>query len=212
MQEEERKEEDSRIAEADNLGSLQLLGTAFRLLVLVILLTSVTYTFFLTGAGNLLWGKRSRGDLVRLDGKVVGSRLIGQEFTGPKYFHSRPSSKNYDAMDSGSANLAPTNEELTERVRARVNELKERGIPKSEVPVSYVTESGSALDPHITPAGARLQVPRVSDATGISEEKLKDLIAGLTRGKFLGLYGKRRVNVLSLNLKLKELMETGHDD
>jgi len=203
--EKEAEEEKKDMPEADSLGTGRILSTAFRLLVVTIALTSLVYTLTTTGIGGLFWGDRARGDLVRVDGQLVGSRLVGQEFDSDKYFHPRPSSKGYDASDSGSANLAPTNEKLTERAKNIISHLTDNGVGRRQIPVSFVTESGSALDPHIVPASALMQVPRISEATGISQEKLKKIVNDNVEGKFLGIYGQKRVNVLALNLRIWEL-------
>ncbi|MFW6190611.1 MAG: K(+)-transporting ATPase subunit C, partial [Candidatus Bipolaricaulota bacterium] len=198
---EEVKEEEEEVSypDTDQLSTSRLLTTGFRVVLIALVLTSVLYPLATTGIGNLVWQDNARGDLVRFDGEVVGSKLIGQTFTSEKHFHPRPSSKNYDGMDSGSANLSPENEELTRRAEELLEGLEEEGVDPEEVPVSFVTESGSALDPHITPESAYLQVPRIAEATGIDSDRLRGLIEDLTSGKFLGLYGQKRVNVLELN-------------
>ncbi len=198
-------EEKKSLPETDTVDTSKLITTGFRLVIISLLLTSVLYVAATTGLGNLFWGNAAGGDLVRQDGKVVGSKLIGQNFTSERYFHPRPSSKGYDGMDSGSANLAPTNDKITERAKDLLDDLKQQGIEPQDVPVSFVTESGSSLDPDIRPQSAYLQVPRVSKATGIPKNELRQLIENLTQGKFLGLYGQKRVNVLMLNLKVEEL-------
>lgn len=210
-QEKEEVEEGEEVSfpDADELNTSKMLTNGLRILLISILLTSVLYVLATTGIGTLAWRQASQGDLVKLNGEIVGSKLIGQSFSSDKYFHPRPSSKNYDAMDSGSANLAPTNDRITKRVKAILNELEQEGVKPEQVPVSFVTESGSALDPHIVPESAYLQVPRVSKATGIEPEKLGELVKNLTRGKFLGLYGQKRVNVLKLNMKIEKIMESG---
>lgn len=214
MAEEEKKKdkEEKSLPEADSVSVTKALSTGFRLLVVVIALTSVVYTLAATGIGNLIWGEAAKGNLVKQNGAVVGSKLVSQGFNSEKYFHPRPSSKGYDGMDSGSANLAPDNDRLTERAKNELRELKRQGIKPEEVPISFVTESGSSLDPEIVPESAYLQVPRVSENTGIDEEKLRQLIEGQTRGKFLGLYGQKRVNVLTLNLRVKQITRSKNDE
>ncbi|MBS3813261.1 K(+)-transporting ATPase subunit C [Candidatus Bipolaricaulota bacterium] len=198
--------------EADALSGYQLVSKGLRLVLVSILLISVLYTLAVTGIGNLIWGEAAKGGLVKQDGQVVGSKLIGQEFTSDEYFHPRPSSKGYDGMDSGSANLAPDNDRLTERAKNELRELEKQGIKPEEVPISFVTESGSSLDPDIRPQSAYLQVPRVSENTGIAEDKLREVIDELTGGKFLGLFGQTRVNVLSLNLRVEEILRSKNDE
>ncbi len=210
MAEEEPKEEteETSLPEADSVSITKSFSTGFRLLIIAIALTSVLYTLAATGIGNLIWSGAAGGNLVKQEGKVIGSKMIGQKFTSEKYFQPRPSSKGYDGMDSGSANLAPTNDRIAERAKSILNDLHEEGIEPEEVPVSFVTESGSSLDPHIRPASAYLQVPRVSRITGISEDRLMELINIKTEGKFLGLYGQKRVNLLSLNLKVEKILRS----
>lgn len=204
----EAEEQEEQLPEADEVSISNQLATGFRVVVIAILLTSVLYTLALTGIGNLAWKGPARGSLVESDGRVVGSKLIGQSFSSEGYFHPRPSSKNYDAMDSGSANLAPTNEKLVKRARSILKELEEEGVRPEEVPVSFVTESGSALDPDISLRSAELQVPRISRATGISQEELREIIDRYAKWKLLGLFGLNRVNVLELNLKIHSLLES----
>lgn len=207
--EEDKQEEEVSYPDTDELRVSRMLTTGGRMLLISILLTSVLYVLVTTGIGNLAWPGSAQGNLVKLDGEIVGSKLIGQSFSSDKYFHPRPSSKNYDGMDSGSANLAPTNDKITKRAKAILNELEQEGVNPKEVPVSFVTESGSALDPHIVPESAYLQVPRVSGATGINPQRLREMIEDLTKGKFLSLYGQKRVNVLALNIELEKILESG---
>lgn len=176
---------------------------ALRLLFAGVLLCSVAYPAFVTLVGQTLWSAGAQGSIVELDGEAVGAELIGQPFSSDVFFHPRPSSKGYDGMDSGSQNLGPLNDALTERISQRLQELQEEGIDPARVPVDWVTESGSGLDPHITPAAAHLQIPRVSRATGLSPAALEELIEKHTVGKFMGLFGWERVNVLFLNLDVQ---------
>lgn len=208
----EEAEKEKDLPEADAVSTSKLITTGFRTLIISFLLISVIYVAATTGLGNLFWDNAADGDLVRFNGKVVGSKNIGQNFTSEKYFHPRPSSKGYDGMDSGSANLAPTNDRITERAKDILDDLKQQGIEPNDVPVSFVTESGSSLDPHIRPQSAYIQVPRVSKATGIPENELRQLIENLTRGKFFGLYGLKRINVLILNLKVEELSKPNSNE
>jgi len=177
---------------------------AIRLLAVGILLCSVAYPVVVSLAGHALWSAQVEGSVVELDGESVGSRLIGQQFTSDLFFHPRPSFRGYDAMHSGSQNLGPHSEALTERVKEQLGQLKQQGISPENVPVSWVTESGSGLDPHISPDAARLQIPRVSRASGLSRKALEGLIERHTEGKLLGLFGQERVNVLLLNLAVRK--------
>ena len=141
--------------------------------------------------------------------EVVGSKLIGQNFTDPRYFHGRVSSIEYKAEASGSNNYAPSNPDLAKRVEKSIAEWKKQNptIPVTEVPIDLVTNSGSGLDPDISPKAASVQVDRISKLTNIPKEKLDQLIKDQTEGAALGLFGEDRVNVLKLNLELQKLMK-----
>ncbi len=183
------------------------LAAGLRLLIAAVLLCSVAYPAAITLASRALWPQQSRGSILELAGRPVGSGLIGQPFHSEVFFHPRPSSKGYDGMNSGSQNLGPVNQALTDRVGKRLAELQGEGIAPAQVPVGWVTESGSSLDPHITPAAARLQVPRVSRAAGLPPVELEELIEKHLEGKLLGLFGQERVNVLLLNLEVQQRLD-----
>lgn len=193
----------SQAAVLETMPWKRQLSVALRLLIVGILLFSVLYPGLVTLVAQTLWSANAQGGIVERDGVAVGAELIGQPFSSDVFFQPRPSSKGYDAMNSGSQNLGPLNEALTERVSSRLEELQEEGIDSARVPVDWVTESGSSLDPHITPAAARLQVPRISQASGLSPATLETLINEYTEGKFLGLFGWERVNVLLLNMDVQ---------
>jgi K+-transporting ATPase ATPase C chain len=163
----------------------------------------VLYPLAITGLAQVLFPDRANGQLIERNGKVVGSRIIGQAFTGPGYFHSRPSSAGtgYDATSSGGSNLAPTNKILIERVKGDVQRLQAEN-PTTSIPVDLVTSSGSGLDPDISPAAAEFQVPRVARARDMKEEDVHALVKKHTIGRDLGFLGEPRVNVLELNLDL----------
>lgn len=202
-------EEEARTTypDTDTLGTGRFLSTGIRLILVSFVLVCVLYLLGSTGIGQLFWSHEAQGSLVESNGQIVGSTLIGQSFRSNQYFHPRPSSKDYDGMNSGSANLSPENEQLRKRAKELLEQLRAKGIRPDKVPVSFITESGSALDPHIVPASAYLQVPRVSEATGLAQDRLRNIINKLTQSKFLGMYGMERVNVLKLNMKIRTIPE-----
>jgi K+-transporting ATPase ATPase C chain len=169
-------------------------------------LTGVAYPLAVTGIAQVAFTGRADGSLIERDGEIVGSRLVGQAFSGPRYFHPRPSAagNGYDGMASGPSNLGPRNEDLLAAVRARRTDYRrENGLPSSAaVPIDAVTASGSGLDPHISPANARLQAPRVARARGLPLDRVLPLVDEHTDGRSLGVLGEPGVNVLELNLAL----------
>lgn len=165
--------------------------TTFVLLVLV----SGVYPAIVWAIGQVAFRDQANGSLIVRDGRVVGSSLIGQSFTSDRYFHPRPSAVNYDASASGGSNLGPASRKLHDRIAAA-------GMP--DAPIDAVTTSASGLDPHISPAFALLQAPRVARARGVGEARVRALIAQRVERRFLGVYGEPRVNVLLLNLDLDE--------
>jgi len=167
------------------------------------LLFGIVYPLVVTGLAQLIFPGRANGQLIERDGKIIGSRIIGQPFSSPRYFHPRPSEagNGYDPLSSGSGNLGPTNRKLYDRVKAEAAKLAEEN-PGTPIPVDMVTVSGSGLDPDISPAAAEFQVPRVARARGMKEEEVRALVAKHTLGRDLGFLGEPRVNVLELNLDL----------
>src|SRR5215470_17514114 len=163
----------------------------------------VLYPLGVTGLAQVLFHDKANGQLIEKNGKVIGSRIIGQSFTGPGYFHSRPSNAGtgYDATSSSGSNLAPTNKLLIERVKSDVQKAQTEN-PSGLVPVDLVTASGSGLDPDISPAAAEFQVPRVASERHIGPAELRALVQRHTVGRQLGVLGEPRVNVLELNLDL----------
>jgi len=176
------------------------------LLLLLTLVTGVAYPLLVTGIAQAVFPSQAQGSLIVKDGKIVGSRLIGQPFDNPKYFWSRPSATSPFADNAGSStgsNLSPTNPDLVKAVQGRVDALRAADpTNKAPVPVDLVTASGSGLDPHISPAAALYQVPRVAKARRLAPRAARQLVDRHTDGRFLGLLGEPRVNVLALNLAL----------
>jgi K+-transporting ATPase ATPase C chain len=179
------------------------------MLLLLTGLTGVVYPLAVTGIAQLVFPHQANGGLIMKDGKPVGSELIGQPFDDAKYFWSRPSATSpfpYNAGASSGSNLGPTNPDLLKAVADRAETLKKADPGQTApVPVDLVTASGSGLDPDITPAAALYQVPRVAKARGISEDRLRQLVAEHTQGRTFGILGEPRVNVLALNLALDAL-------
>jgi K+-transporting ATPase ATPase C chain len=177
------------------------LRPALVLTLLFAALLGLAYPALLTGMGQLLFAYQANGSLIRHNGKVIGSELIGQSFAAPSYFHGRPSAagKGYDATNSGGSNFGPTSKALVERVKGDLAALKSPGV---SVPPDLVTASGSGLDPHLSPESALFQVARVAQARDLPEATVRALVARHTEQPLLGFLGEPRVNVLELNLAL----------
>lgn len=186
-----------------------LIRPAFMLLASFSLLTGLLYPALVTGIANIAFPRQAQGSLLMEGKKVVGSELIGQPFTAPGYFWSRPSATGpfpYNAAASSGSNLGPLHPGLKDAVAARVAKLQEgEPTPHQRVPIDLVTTSGSGLDPHISPAAAYYQVHRVASARGLAESVVHELVAGSIEGRTMGVLGEPRVNVLALNLKLDQL-------
>jgi K+-transporting ATPase ATPase C chain len=181
------------------------LVTAILLTVMTTVLLGVVYPLVITGLARL-WPDKANGQLITRKGVTVGSRILAQPFTGSTYFHPRPSAagtNGYAADNSSGSNLGPTNQRLVDRVKIVVAALQADN-PGKPVPIDLVTTSGSGLDPHITPAGAEFQVPRVAKARGISQNEILKLIQAHTEGRQFGFLGESRVNVFELNLALDD--------
>ena len=194
---------------------LRELRPAIVLVIGLTLITGLAYPLAMTGLAQVLFPSQSNGSLIGKDGKVVGSALIGQLFTGDGYFRGRPSATNkpdpndssktvdapYNAANSMGSNLGPTSKALIERVKGDVDKLKQEN-PSAAVPIDLVTTTGSGLDPHISPEAALFQVPRVAKARNMPEDRVRQLVALHVEGRFFGIMGEPRVNVLMLNLAL----------
>ncbi|HHW76804.1 MAG TPA: potassium-transporting ATPase subunit KdpC [Xanthomonadaceae bacterium] len=186
-----------------------LVRPAVTLFILLSIITGLIYPLFVTGISQALFPAQAAGSLIERDGKRVGSRLIGQTFTDPKYFWGRPSATGpypNNAAASGGSNLGPSNPALKEAVQARIEALRAVDLGNTApVPVDLVTASASGLDPHISPAAAEYQVARVARARGLAPEIVRDLVAKQTEDRQWGIFGEPRVNVLELNLALDGL-------
>jgi len=179
--------------------------TAALMTVVTTLLLGVAYPLVVTGLAQVLFPNKANGQLIERSGKITGSRTIGQAFSSPGYFRSRPSAAGtgYDAANSAGTNLGPTNKKLIDSVTAAVEAAKKEN-PSSPVPIDLVTSSASGLDPHISPAAALFQVPRVARERGVLEDEVRRLVNAHTEGRQLGFLGEPVVNVLVLNLALDE--------
>lgn len=181
--------------------------TAVYVVLFFSLLLGVFYPLFVTGVGQLIFPWRANGSLVSSAGRVVGSELIGQAFSSPRYFHGRPSASSYDPMSSGASNFGPSNQVFIVAVSARVERVREEnGLPEGvPVPADLVLASASGLDPEITLEAALVQVERVAASRGLPADDVRGLVRRMVLAPFLGAFGELRVNVLLLNLALDTL-------
>jgi K+-transporting ATPase ATPase C chain len=186
----------------------QQLLPGLRIKLFMTVLLGIVYPLAMTGICQVLFPHRSNGSLITQGGKVIGSELIGQNFTKPEYFQPRPSAAGndgYDATASGGSNFGPTNQKLVDRVKASIEKFrKENPDYHGPIPADLVTTSASGLDPHLSPDSAMAQVPRVAKARGLSVEQVNHLVGQFTEGPDLGVLGESRVNVLRLNLALDQ--------
>ena len=185
------------------------LGRNFVVAILMTVVTTVLlgigYPLAVTGLAQVLFPAKANGQLIERDGKIVGSAIIGQAFSSPGYFRSRPSAAGtgYDAANSSGTNLGPTNKKLIDAVKQAVADAQKEN-PGTPVPVDLVTSSASGLDPHVSPAAAAFQVPRIAKERGMSESDVRQLVDEFTEARQLGFFGEARVNVLQLNLALDD--------
>ncbi|WP_127836540.1 K(+)-transporting ATPase subunit C [Clostridium prolinivorans] len=207
---------------------MKIIKKSLLISIVLLLLCGVIYPLCLTGISQLVLNKKANGSMIVINGKEVGSELIGQDFTDPRFFKGRISAINYNTYTeadikpdkygktsyngpkSGSQNLAPSNKALQKRVEKDIEEfLKSNpGIKKEDIPTDLLTSSASGLDPNISPEAAKIQIPRVSKASGISEDKLQQLVDKYTEGRSLGLFGEPRVNVLKLNIEIASILNS----
>ena len=204
---------------------LRYFKSALVLTVFMLILCGFAYPAALTGLGQFMFPHQANGSLITAEGEkttepeeAIGSAIVGQDFSGnPKYFQGRVSGVNYNTyteeekednsyggVGSGGSNLAPSNEELKERVEKSVDEFLEKnpGVEKGDIPADLLTASGSGMDPDITPQSAKIQIPAIAENTGLSEEELEKIVENNTEGKVLGVFGHERVNVLKCNLEI----------
>ena len=214
--------------DANKKAMLHNIRQALVVTLVLLLLCGFVFPVLLSGLSGLLFPHQAGGSLVTADGKAVGAKLVGQEFTEAYFMKGRPSAYHYNTyyeedtdgdgqveqyyndgsefagLSSGSNNYAPSNPALTERVEADIEEFLEKnpGVSREDIPTDLMTASGSGLDPHISPASAEVQIPRIVEASGLSEDEVRQIIADNTKGKTLGVFGEETVNVLGVNLDI----------
>ncbi|SHJ18869.1 K+-transporting ATPase ATPase C chain [Clostridium amylolyticum] len=207
---------------------MKIIKKAFLVSIVLMILCGIVYPLAITGISQLALNKKANGSIIVVEGKEVGSELIGQNFTDPKYFRGRVSGVNYNTyteedtkvkedgtriyggVGSGSQNLAPSNKALQERVEKDIEDFLKfhPGVKREDIPTDLLTSSGSGLDPNISPEAAKVQIPAVSKASGISEEKIGKIVDKYTQGKSLKIFGQPRVNVLKVNLEIASMLKS----
>ncbi|OOM80539.1 K(+)-transporting ATPase subunit C [Clostridium sp. BL-8] len=207
---------------------MKIIKKSIGISIMFMVLCGLIYPLFMTGISQLIFNNKANGSMVSLDGKEVGSELIGQNFTDPRFFRGRVSAVNYNTyaeadtvpdesgkaaysgVASGSQNLAPSNDALKERVQKDIDDFlaANPGVKKEDIPTDLLTSSGSGLDPDISPESARIQIPAVSKASGISEADLQKIVNKYTEGRTLGIFGEPRVNVLKVNMEIASILNT----
>lgn len=189
------------------------INIAIRLAFVTLIITGIIYPLLITGIAQIAFPRQANGSLVKQGGRVIGSKLIGQQFTRPEYFHPRPSAagNGYDATASGGSNLGPTSKELISRVQMDIDHIRKdnTSLGNGQIPVDMVTTSASGLDPDITPANAYVQLLRVAKVRGISKDEVKKLVDANTTKRQFGILGEPRINVLKLNMALNAAGKAG---
>lgn len=207
---------------------MKIIKKAIFISITLMILCGLIYPLLMTGISQLLFNKQANGSIIVVDGKEVGSELIGQSFTDPRFFRGRISSVNYNTyteadtkpdkngiaaytgVGSGSQNLAPSNDALKDRVENDIADFLSAhpGVKKEDIPTDLLTSSGSGLDPDISPKAAEIQIPAVSKASGISEADLKKIVDKYTEGRTLGIFGEPRVNIVKVNTEIASLLKS----
>ena len=190
---------------------LEELKPAILITIVLTILTGILYPLAVTGIAQTIFRKQANGSLIEQNGKVIGSEIIGQNFTKPEYFHPRPSQNSYDAANSGGSNLGPTNPALADRLKKDAAQFrKDNPNFTGPIPADAITASGSGLDPEISPANAGAQADRIAKARGASPDAIQNLVAANTTSRDLGVLGEPRVNVLKLNMALDQAYPLRH--
>jgi K+-transporting ATPase ATPase C chain len=184
------------------------LVSAVLMTVATTILLGIVYPLVVTGLAQVFFPAKANGQLIEVNGKIIGSRILGQAFTGAGYFHSRPSAVAYDPTNTNGSQLGPTNQKLIDRVKGDVSSLQAEN-PNTPIPVDMVTTSASGLDPEITPAAAAFQIHRVAAARRVTDAEIAHAVSEHTLGRTLGILGEPRVNVLELNLALDAKYPSG---